>query len=180
MTKTLKRILFSIVLVVAPVLGAACGTSYEFEPVEVGAEPEADAPKSKTNNQFIRTVYADLLGRSPTRFDFRVLDASGAEVNRFPIDEQSLLSVVLDSSGDTDPMRAVLVAGLVASPEAGLPEKEGTDPDAFVTEQFHRFLGREPSLYEKARFVDAWRDDPAVGPREVVRAIVMSREYQSN
>jgi hypothetical protein len=49
-----------------------------------------------------------------------------------------------------------------------------------VTEQFHRFLGREPSLYEKARFVDAWREDPVVGPREVVRAILMSHEYQSN
>lgn len=175
-----KTLVAVLVVALAAIVGTGCDTTYEFHPVEVGAEAEADAPEAKSNTQFVRTVYADLLGRSPGRYDFSVKDAAGNEVNRFPIDEQMLLLSALDSSGDTDPMRAVVLAGLVASPEAALPAKEETDPDDFVTEQFHRFLGREPSLYEKARFVEAWETEPEVGPREVVRAIMMSHEYQSN
>ena len=51
-------------------------------------------------------------------------------------------------------VRAVIAAGLTSSPEAGLPDKaEVSDPAAFITEQFHRFLGREPGSYELAAFV---------------------------
>jgi hypothetical protein len=82
--------------------------------------------------------------------------------------------------GDSRPLRALLVAGLAASAEVGLPARgDVDDPAEFVGEQFRRLLGREPSAYELRAFVDEWRADDAVGPRTVVRALVGSREYQS-
>lgn len=160
--------------------GSACNTSYEFEPTELGQDRSDGAAKLKNNAQFIRGVYSDLLGRNPTRYDFLVKNAALVEVSRFPVDEQALLLTALDSSGDPHPMRALMIAGLVDASEAGLPVKSEVDPAAFITDQFHRFLGRDPSLYERAQFLAAWQTDPNVGPKEVVRALIMSREYQSN
>ena len=37
----------------------------------------------------------------------------------------------------------------------------------------------DPGAYELASFAAAWREDPAVGPKTVVRALLGSREYQS-
>ena len=53
------------------------------------------------------------------------------------------------------------------------------DPEAFVRAQFRRLLGREPGVYEREAFVDAFENDPAVGPATVIRALIESREYQS-
>ena len=164
-------------LAICVVLLAGCTTVYDFQPVAVGAR-QASAPRPKSSTQFIRAVYADLIGRAPADYDFVVTDGTGKEVNRFPVDEQQLLLSTLDGVGDPQPVRALIVAGLVASAEAKLPDKQSTDAATFVRDQFHRLLGREPSAYELAGFTDAWRD-PAVGPRTLVRAIVGSREYQS-
>ena len=73
-----------------------------------------------------------------------------------------------------------MATGLVNSPEAAFPEKsEVKDVPAYVTDRFHAILGRDPGAYELAAFVDEWKKDPAVGPRTVTRALIASREYQS-
>jgi len=86
----------------------------------------------------------------------------------------------LDGLGDGLPMRNLVVNGLLHSSEVTLPAKGSvSDPRAYIVEQFTRLLGREPNAYELAGFADAWDRDPAVGPRTIIRAIIGSREYQS-
>jgi hypothetical protein len=156
---------------------AACRPTYEFETVEVGTR-SAKTPRPKSNSQFVRAAYADLLSRAPESYLFEVTDGAGAPVSTFPVDERQALLDAADSLGDPAPLRALIVTGLVAGAEATLPDKGSVDARAFVRTQFQRLLGREPSPYELAAFVEAWAE-PDVGPRAVVRAIVGSREYQS-
>lgn len=157
---------------------AACDRTYAFEPLEVGDDQAGRAPAAVSNAQFIRTVYSDLLGRAPAVYDVEIDPAGGGATVQ--IDEQLSLEYALDSLGDPDPLRAEIVAGLVRSPDAQLPEKEQVaDRRGFIREQFRRFLGREPGSYELLAFEAEWAADPAVGPRTVVRALIGSREYQS-
>ena len=158
----------------------ACGdTTYSFEDVTVGEDDGAREPRERSNSQFVRAVYADLVGRAPESYEF-VVEAGPTELFRFPVDEQSLLVDVLEGMGDSRPLRALLTAGLVASAEVALPERDEVDqPAEFVSDQFRRLLGREPGAYELRAFVDQWEADEAVGPRTVVRALIGSREYQS-
>jgi hypothetical protein len=158
---------------------AACDTTYAFDPVAVGDDGDR-APRPRTNSQFVRAVYSDLLGRPPEVYDFLVTN-NGAEISRFQIDEQAILVGALDAVGDPAPMRSRLVAGLVRSSESALPEKaEVDDPDGWIADQFRLLLGREPNLYELDAFAEAWRDSDAVGPHTVVRALIGSREYQGH
>jgi hypothetical protein len=168
-------------LVIGAVIGASsCGRAYDFEAVAIGNDEAGRVPKPRSNTQFVRAVYADLLGRSPELYDFVVEDGSGSPIITFPVDEQTVLIEAMESVADPDPVRAIVTAGLCASPESRLPEKSAvSDPKAFLIEQFKRFLGREPNAYELAAFLSEWESDPAVGPRTVVRALIGSREYQS-
>jgi hypothetical protein len=157
---------------------AACQTTYDFAPVQTGDDGARD-PEPRSNSQYVRALYADLLGRSPEIYDFTVT-AGADQVFGFPIDEQQMLVGALDATGDPTALRALLAAGLVRSEEVALPARdEIADPAALVRDQFRRLLGREPNAYELAAFVDAWDADPAIGPHTIVRALVGSREYQS-
>ena len=157
-----------------------CGYTYEFDPVTVGDDKAGRVPEPRTNSQYIRAVYADLLGRAPEVYDFSIEDQSGDVVSQFPIQEQTNLIAALDGTGDPDPLRALLAAGLLGSAEGDVPEKDAVqDPHAFIRDEFRALLGREPNAYEAFAFEDAWETDEATGPRAVIRAIVGSREYQS-
>jgi hypothetical protein len=156
---------------------AGCTSTYDFQPIAVGTR-SAKVPRPKSNSQFVRAVYNDLIARSPSDYTFTVTDGSGMTVSSFPIDEEQTLLDTLDGVGDPTPIRSIITTGLVASVESMLPDKSEVMAADFVRAQFQRLLGREPGAYELAAFVDAW-SDPAVGPRTVVRAIVGSREYQS-
>ncbi len=173
----IRRITVAVLLALG---AAACQDSYSFDPVTAGETDSERTPRPKTDGQFVKAVYADLLGRAPGQLEVAIVDAQGAEVSAFPLDEQDLLLTVLDGVGDDDAMRALVVAGLVESEEVTLPSRgDVADPAAFVAEQFRAFLGREPNAYELDAFVTAWNEDPAVDPKVVVRAILGSREYQS-
>lgn len=159
---------------------AACATTYDYDPATLGDPEGGDrAPRGKTSSQFVRGVYADLLGRTPESYDF-TLKLSGVTQFTVPIDEQAQLIGVLDGLGDGLPMRNVLVNGLLHSTEVTIPDKPAVpDGRAYIQQQFARLLGREPNPYELQAFADAWERDAAVGPRTVIRAILGSREYQS-
>gem|GEM_PF-1883910 len=176
----LRNLLFSIALAAA--LGAVgCGeTTYEFDPVSVGDDGDSGrAPRAKTNQQFLRSVYADLIGRAPEVYDV-VIALGNQELGTFRLDEQTFLLGGLDAVGDPAPMRSLIASGLVRHEEAGVLDKEEVgDPDDFIRNQFRRFLGRDPNTYELQGFRDAWDNDEAVNPRTVIRALVDSREYQS-
>ena len=170
----MSRIVLACALVVA-----ACTTTYDYDPVSAGTPDGGKrALRDRSSSQFVRGVYADLLGRSPTSYTF-TLQVNGATLLTVPIDEQAQLVAVLDGIGDALPMRNLLVNGLLHGAEVTIPDKAGvSDPRDHVRQQFIRLLGREPNEYELQAFADAWQRDPAVGPRTVIRAITGSREYQ--
>ena len=159
---------------------AACTDTYDYDPATAGdAEGTAREPRSKSSSQFVRAVYADVLGRNPTSYE-QVIKFDGVEQLRFPVDEESLLVGTLDGIGDAGPMRNLVVAGLLRSTEVTLPLKSSiAEPRDYIRAQFTRLLGREPNAYELGVFTADWMADPAVGPRTIVRAIMGSREYQS-
>jgi hypothetical protein len=156
---------------------AGCHTTYDFQPIDVGTR-SAKVPREKSNDQYLRASYADLVSRAPESYMFEVDDANGQQQYTFPVDEQQTLQTAADSVGDPAPLRALIVTGLVSGAESQLPDKSAVDPSQFIRGQFQRLLGRDPSPYELAAFVASW-SDPSVGPRTIVRAIVGSREYQS-
>lgn len=166
-------------LVLVLVLFGACTDTYEYEPAVAGDDESDREPRSKTSSQFLRGIYADLLGRTPETFEF-VLRFNGVEVLRIPLDEENQLVTVLDGLGDPLPMRNILVKGLLHNKDVQLPAKASIpDGREYIRDQFRRLLGREPNVYELEKFVAEWDADPAVGPRTIIRALLGSREYQS-
>ena len=166
-------------LVLAALAAPACTDTYEYDPATAGEAEGGREPRAKTSSQFLRGLYADLLGRTPETFEF-VLRLDGTEALRLPLDEEAQLTNVLEGLGDSQPMRNLVTKGLLHSTEVTLPEKAAVaEPRAFIREQFRRLLGREPNAYELEQFAGEWPKDPAVGPRTIIRAIVGSREYQS-
>ena len=159
---------------------SACGeTTYEFDNVGVGDDDQGRTPRERTNSQFLRAVYADLLGRAPETYDFTITDGT-TTLLAFPLNEQEQLLNVLDGIGDSTPLRDLLVAGLVVSTEVDIPDKgDVDDPEQFISDQFRKFLGRNPGVYELKAFVDEWNGDDAVNPRTIIRALLGSIEYRS-
>lgn len=157
---------------------AACTTTYDYDDVSAGAADPSHELQGKTSTQFVRGIYADLLGRAPESYTF-VLKINGQIYAQFPISEETQVTSTLDGLGDSLPLRNLLVAGMLHSTAAAVPDKTAVaDPRAFITDQFKRLLGREPNAYELQTFAAQWQTDPAVGPRAVIRAIVGSRAYQ--
>jgi hypothetical protein len=167
----------SLLLIVA--LAGACTDVYEYDPATAGeAEGGERSPRMKSSSQFLRGVYADLLGRTPESYEI-VIKFQGTEVFRFPADEEALLSNSLDGLGDSLPMRNLIANGILHSSEITIPDKGTVVARDYIREQFRRMLGREPNTYELEAFATEWDNDPAVGPRTIIRAIIASREYQS-
>jgi hypothetical protein len=172
----MTRIASLVALVLAV---AACTETLDYDPATAGDEEGDRAPRSKTSTQFVRGLYTDLIGRTPETFEF-VLKLSGTEVARFRLDEEAQLTGVLDGLGDSLPLRNLVVTGLLHSTEITIPDKASVaDPRTYIRDQFRRLLGREPNVYELETFAGEWANDPAVGPRTIIRAIAGSREYQS-
>lgn len=167
------------ILIVVALAGACAETTYDYDPATAGDVEGGDrAPRAKTSSQFLRGLYTDLLGRAPQSYEF-VVNANGMPVFRIPLDEETQLSTVLEGLGDSLPMRNLVVSGLLTSAEITIPEKAAVEAKEYISEQFRRLLGREPNAYELGAFADEWAKDPAVGPRTIIRAIIGSREYQS-
>jgi hypothetical protein len=172
----MRIFIFALALAAA----AGCETTYEFDPVPVGEDGLARDPRPRSNTQWLRGLYSDLVGRTPASYDFSVVDGAGNPLLVFPINEQTYLLNALDGVGDPAPLRALIAAGLVRSAEVDLPEKADVgDPAVWIDEQFRKYLGRPANEYELQAFVAEWDADEAVGPRTVIRALVGSREYQS-
>lgn len=161
----------------------ACTETYQYEPTNAGDEEGSGRePRAKTSSQFLRTVYADLLGRTPESYDFS-LSFGGTPAFKLPVDEEANLVNVLEGIGDSLPMRNLIVNGLLHSTEVTIPDKatasNAGDPRPYIRTQFEKLLGRSPNAYELEAFAAEWIKEPAVGPRTIIRAIIGSREYQS-
>lgn len=162
--------------------GAACTTTYDFDPATVGeGDGTTRETRSKTSSQFVRGLYADLLSRAPERYGQVIIFGNDpSQRATIPRDEERDLVNLLDGTADPAPLRSLIVRGMLEDPAAAVPSKESvSDPSAYIRDRFRRYLGREPNPYELQAFVEAWRNDPAVGPRAIIRALLDSREYQS-
>jgi hypothetical protein len=168
-------------LVLTFVLLGACTTTYDVDRVSAGTpETGGRVLHAKTSSEFVRGIYADLLGRTPTSYDFE-LDLNGSAALTIPIEEESTIVGVLDGLGDGQPLRNLVVVGLLHSAEITVPAKTAVaDARTYIHDQFTKLLGREPNVYELETFAHAWETDPAVGPRAVIRAITGSREYEGH
>jgi hypothetical protein len=166
----------ALILVVA-LACAGCTETYDYDPATAGEEEGSREPRGKNPSQFVRSIYADLLGRSPESYDFTL--RFGPDQITFPLDEEAQLVGALDGIGDSQPMRNLIANGLLSGDEISLPAKSSVDSREFIGEQFRKLLGREPNPYELQVFVNEWESDAAVGPKAIIRAIVGSREYQS-
>jgi hypothetical protein len=114
-------------------------------------------PRAKTDHQFVRSLYMDLLERTPDHEELRNMRNA------------------LTSMADPAPLRAVLAKVLLDSGKARLPAHEKGKEGAFVAACFERYLGRTPTQQESTRFVTAMTDGVAT-PTHVVRALVASPE----
>lgn len=173
----MKRLILIVAL--GATFAACADTTYDYDPATAGdVEGGEREPRAKTSSQFLRGLYADLIGRTPESYEF-VIRVNGTPQLRIPLDEEAQLTAVLEGLGDSLPMRNLVVNGILHSAEVTIPEKTAVDPKAYISEQFRKLLGREPNAYELGAFADEWAKDPAVGPRTIIRAIIGSREYQS-
>lgn len=173
----MKRLIFTALALAS--LAIACGdTTYVFDDVGVGDDEAGRTPRERSNAQFIKAVYADLIGRSTEAYNLDI--TAGANTLSLPLDEQQILESYLGGLGDSRAARAILVAGMVEHEEVDIPEKsEVSDVEAFITDQFRTFLGRDPSIYELETFTSEWASDSSVNPKTVIRALIASREYQT-
>lgn len=114
--------------------------------------------KPRTDRQFVRSLYMDVLEREPT------------------YDEIRNVRNALQSMADATPLRAVMVKLVLGSREAKLPALGDDGPEAFVRDCFVRYLGRQPGQSELAGFVAALAE-PGTDPSLVVRALLASPEY---
>jgi len=115
-------------------------------------------PREKTDAQWIRTLYADLLGARPDYREFR--------------DTRNALLALADST----PIRRVLGKVVVDSKKSDRAAAVGADGKRWIEERFLLLLGRGPRAEEAAAFEEVLRES---GPRIVLQALVQSREYQS-
>ncbi len=128
----------------------------------LASERYADAcavRRPRTDRQFVRSLYTDLLERQP---DY---------------DEMRNMRNALQSMADSTPLRGVLVKVVLDSGKAALPPLVAGEEDAFVRECFERYLGRSPGQDESTAFAKALRE-PETRSAHVVRTLLSSPEYQ--
>lgn len=113
--------------------------------------------KPKSERQFLRGLYMDLLERVPTH------------------DELRNLRNALQSMADPAPLKAVLAKLILDSGQAKLPAL-GAGAEAFTAECFRRYLAREPKPAEAAAFASELQQGATAS--QVVRTLVGSLEYQ--
>ncbi|MCE9637220.1 MAG: PKD domain-containing protein [Planctomycetes bacterium] len=124
-------------------------------------------PRRKSDFQFIRSLFVDLLGRAPAYEEFRNMRNA------------------LQALADPTPLRGVLAKVLLDSsasiaPPVGAAMDERYAGDRWrpaVTDLFRRLLGREPSTVEMDLFVTALQE-PGATWRTAAMGLLSSPQYQ--
>ena len=116
--------------------------------------------RTKTERQFLRGLYVDLLEHTP--------------------DEQEMRNLrnAMQAMADPAPLRTVLAKVILDSNQRRLPRYRDGEDEEFVLECFGRYLAREPTQQESRTFRQVLREDGGK-PIHVVRALVGSLEYQT-
>lgn len=116
--------------------------------------------RAKTERQFLRGLYFDLLERTPSYEELRNLRNA------------------MQAMADPAPLRSVLAKVVLDSGQCKLPECLPEEAAEFVRECFLRYLARAPSERELAAFLKVLLQDGGL-PLQVVRVLVGSLEYQT-
>lgn len=119
----------------------------------------AQQKQPKSDRQFVRGLYMDLLERTPEYEELRSMRNA------------------MQSMADPAPLRAVMAKVLLDSKAVKLPDSAPDGEGEFVRACFLRYLAREPEQTELLVFQKALRDDGAT-PAHIARALVGSLEYQ--
>jgi hypothetical protein len=116
--------------------------------------------RSKTERQFLRGLWHDLLERTPSYEELRNLRNA------------------MQAMADPAPLRSVLAKVVLDSGKCTLPECTAGAEAEFVRACFTRYLAREPNERERAVFTKTLTQDGGK-PDQIVRALVGSLEYQT-
>ncbi len=116
-------------------------------------------PRKKTDQQFVRTLYHDLLARAPTYQELRNM--------------RNATQALADPVG----IRSVIIKAILESESVAPPPKNEIKPATWIPDQFLHMLGRSPSPAELETFLDVWKT-PACRPSTILHAILTSAEYQ--
>lgn len=139
-------------------------------------------PRAKSDHQFIRSLFVDLLGRPPSYEEFRNMrNALQALADPTPL-RGVLAKVLLDSSAALPPSDPAALPA--TAPVAGTPgatsDGSGAATDARrrvpVIELFHRLLGRDPSTRELDTFL-AVLAEPGATWRTAAMGLMNSPQY---
>jgi hypothetical protein len=123
---------------------------------------EQRAARTLTHVQFARSLYIDLLERTPTYEELRMV-------------RNAMLSMA-----DPGPLRAVLVKLILDSGRAKLPPLGAREQHAeFVAQCFRTYLRRDPTGAETQTFTSVLGEQQPANPALVVRALLGSAEYSS-
>lgn len=147
------------------------------------ADPEAPL-RPKSDHQFIRGLYVDLMARPPSYDEFRNMrNALQALADPEPL-RGVLARVMLESDAvlaprgaEERPREAGSATGSTTDRRPGEGGGTRADLEAQVTDLFHRFLGRDPTGGELDVFVETLQE-PGVSWRTAALALLVSPEYQ--
>jgi hypothetical protein len=121
---------------------------------------ETQRRRPKSERQFLRGLYIDLLERAPDAEELRNLRNA------------------MNAMADPAPLRSVLAKVVLDSPQAKLPLTAAGEERAFVAACFLRYLARAPNDKELDTFTAALLHKGGK-PQQIVRALVGSLEYQT-
>jgi hypothetical protein len=116
-------------------------------------------PRPKSDRVFVRSLFADLLGRTPDYQEFRRC-------------RNALLAL-----SDSRPLRSVLIKMMLDSGLGAVGDEAAKDPTGFVTGRFLHFLARNPTQPECDAFVRELQ--AGASPQLVQRALLTHGEYQT-
>lgn len=160
----------SVAMKAAAVVGltatlAACKKDPDaiFELNDVGlASDNANKDKLKSTEQFVSILYTSLFQES------------------ISTNQLYELNLCMDSIGDKDLAREVLIANFFNTEGVNIPtvEEMNADIDGFIADTFARFFVRIPSEAEKTWIRNFIQSNPGMTPELVYFAFVLSNEYQ--
>ena len=136
-------------------------TSFELDPIEIGVADDAKT-RAKRQRQFLQTLYNHIY-QAP-----------------LPPADAVALDELLRSIGDSQLAIEVVVAKMVADPNADLPSltEMRNDPETFISDLYRRLYVRDASQAEKSWWVNYLETHPDVDVAQVVFSFVTANEYR--
>jgi hypothetical protein len=133
---------------------------YEVNPVALYPSI-GEKNKNKTQEQYVSILYTNLFQRA--------------------LSGNKLVEIIdcLESIGDKELGREVLISNFMNNPEVVLPSDSvmRANPDLFIEQTYERFFVRKPSEAEKTWFFNFIEANPQLSAEMIYFAFALSNEY---